>query len=276
LKVLVTGAGGQLGRSLPGALRGHDVVALAHAELDVTRPDAVRAALAAQRPDVVINAAAYNAVDRAESDASGAFLLNQAGPRVLALASAESGAALVHVSTDYVFDGRSSEPYDEDSAPHPLSVYGRSKLAGELAVREANPRHFVVRTAWLYHERGSNFPLTILELSRRGPVRVVDDQHGSPTYAPHLAAAIARLIETAAYGVWHLAGSGGTSWYGFTRALFDRLGVAQQLTPVKTDAFPRPAPRPAYAVLVSRRAPALALPDWREGMEAFARALEAR
>lgn len=269
MRFLITGANGQLGRSLQAALAGRDVVATDQAELDVTRAEAVEVALARHRPDVVLNASGYTAVDRAESDREAAFLLNETAPRILARATARAGAVLVHVSTDYVFDGRAWEPYDERAAPNPLSVYGASKLAGERAVTEENPRHYVVRTAWLYHEQGTNFPLTMLDLARKGPVRVVNDQRGSPTYAPHLAGALLRLVETEAFGVWHLAGSGEASWYELAVELFRRTGTGSPVVPVTTSEFPRPAPRPPYSVLASIREPRIALPPWREGLAAF-------
>jgi dTDP-4-dehydrorhamnose reductase len=270
MRILVTGAGGQLGRALGPALSRHEVVALDHAHLDITDAAGVRAALRAHRPELLINAAAYNAVDRAESDREAAFRGNAEGPRVLAQATAEVGAALLHVSTDYVFDGEKGAPYDERDRTNPLSVYGRSKLAGEEAVRAANPKHYIVRTAWVYAHGGKNFPLTILELAKKGPVRVVEDQRGSPTYAPHLAEAVARVIETGAYGIWHLAGSGEASWYELTCELFRLCGVSASVTPVKTAEFPRPAHRPRYSPLASVREPRIALPPWREGLAAFA------
>jgi dTDP-4-dehydrorhamnose reductase len=273
MRVLIAGSAGQLGRSLLEALAEHELAAGDRDWLDITRLDAVRAALGAHRPDVVINAAAYNLVDKAESDRDAAFLLNEAAPRNLALATAERGVALVHVSSDYVFDGTASTPYDERSAPNPQSVYGQSKLAGERAVLEANPRSYVVRTAWLYHEHGRNFPLTMIQAGRRGHVRVVHDQRGSPTYALHLARALARLIETEAFGLWHLAGSGAASWYELTRALYGRLGMDTEVVPVATAEFPRPAPRPAYSVLTSARVPPIALPPWEEGLDEFVRRL---
>lgn len=266
----MTGAGGQLGRALPAALAGHELVALAHAQLDITRKDDVRAALLAHRPGLVVNAAAYNAVDAAESDADAAFAVNERGPRNLAQATADAGATLVHVSTDYVFDGEASAPYDEDAAPHPRSVYGRSKLAGEAAVREHNAFHYVVRTAWVYAAEGKNFPLTMIALGEKGGVRVVDDQTGSPTYAPHLAAAIARLVEARApFGIYHLAGSGAATWYELTVALFERMGIAAPVTPVTSNEFPRPAPRPRYSVLATVRDPRIVLPPWQQGLDAF-------
>ena len=272
MKVLLAGAGGQLGRALVPELLAHEVVARTHAELDITDATAVGDAVKSQRPALVINAAAYNAVDRAETDQEAAFRVNALGPRLLAEAAAAVGAAILHVSTDYVFDGEKGTPYNELDAPNPQSAYGRSKLAGEEAVRKANPlRHYIVRTAWVYAHGGKNFPLTILDLAKKGPVRVVDDQFGSPTYAPHLARAIARLIETNAFATWHLAGGGeGTSWYGLTCELFRLRGIKTPVTPVKTTEFPRPARRPRRAPLVSaRQEPALALPPWPDGLRAF-------
>jgi dTDP-4-dehydrorhamnose reductase len=271
MRILVTGAAGQLGRALPDALGGHVVTALDHAALDITSLASVQAALRAHGPDVVVNAAAYNEVDKAESEPEAAFRGNELGPRNLAVATAESGASLVHVSTDYVFDGASTTPYDERSPTNPLSSYGKSKLAGEQAVRAANPRHYVVRTAWVYAAVGRNFCNTIRKLAVNGPVRVVTDQHGSPTYAPHLAGAIATLIGTGAFGTYHLAGLGGTTWFELTRALFRQLGIATAVEAVATDAFPRPAPRPRYSVLTTIQDPRILLPRWEAGLEAYAR-----
>jgi dTDP-4-dehydrorhamnose reductase len=279
VRVLLTGAEGQLGRALVPELeaRQHEVVALSHAQLDITDEGAVGDAAQSHRPGLVINAAAYNAVDRAETDRDTAFRINAEGPRLLAMAAASVGAAILHVSTDYVFDGEKRTAYTEDDVPNPQSVYGQSKLAGEEAVRKANPlRHAIVRTAWVYAHGGKNFPLTILELAKKGPVRVVDDQFGSPTYAPHLAWGIARLIETQAHGAtWHLAGGGeGTSWYGLTVELFRLCGIETPVTPVTTAAFPRPARRPRQAALTSvRQDPPILLPPWKEGLRAFAEGL---
>jgi dTDP-4-dehydrorhamnose reductase len=271
MRVLVAGASGQLGRALPKALSGHAVTALDRAALDIASLDSVRAALRAHAPAVVINAAAWNEVDRAETEPDAAYRGNAVGPRNLAVATAEAGAALLHVSSDYVFDGTAATPYHEYSPTNPLSVYGRSKLAGEQAVRALNPRHFVVRTAWLYAAEGRNFCNTMRRLAKSGPVRVVTDQQGSPTYAPHLAKAIAMLVGTGAFGTYHMAGRGGTSWFELTRALFRLLGVAPAVEPVTTDAFPRPAPRPRYSVLASIQDPSILLPPWEEGLEEYAR-----
>ena len=269
MKVLIAGAAGQLGRSLQQALAAHDVVALDRAALDVANLTQVRAAIQGHRPHVVINAAAYNRVDDAETDPDAAFRGNALGPRNLALGTADARIPLLHVSTDYVFSGEALRPYHEFDAPGPQSAYGRSKLAGEEAVRALNPQHYVVRTAWVYEESGQNFPRTMLSLAARPEVRVVSDQYGSPTYAPHLAASLARLLDTGAFGTYHLAGSGGTSWYGLTCALYRRLGVATPVIPVSTSEFPRPARRPRYGVLTSLQEPHFPLPPWEEGLEAF-------
>ena len=271
MKVLLAGAGGQLGRALLTSLRGHDLSALRHSDLEITDLAAVRHAVSSCAPDLVINAAAFNDVDRAESDRDSAFRCNSDGPRNLAVATAERGTPLVHVSTDYVFDGTASRPYDEDAATNPRSVYGQSKWAGEEAVRGTNPRHYVVRTAWLFHREGRNFLNTMLALADRASVRVVNDQTGSPTFAVHLAEAIARLVATDAYGTYHLAGRGGTTWYELTRTLYRLAGVTTPVEPVTTAEFPRPAPRPRYSVLTTIREPRILLPPWEDGVAAFVR-----
>ena len=271
MKILLSGASGQLGRSLQTALSNHAVTALVRGQLDIANLQEVREALSAHSPDLVVNAAAFNEVDKAQTDEDAAYRANALGPRNLALAAAERGSRLLHVSSDYVFDGTRRAPYHEYCPPGPISVYGRSKLAGEDAVRDALDRHYVVRTAWLYHVHGRNFPNTILALGRKGPVRVVNDQRGSPTYAPHLAAGIARLIETGAYGTYHLAGLGGASWFELAEALFAKAGIGNPVLPVPASEFPRPAPRPSYSVLATIQDPRILLPPWEEGIEAFVR-----
>jgi dTDP-4-dehydrorhamnose reductase len=256
-------------------LTNHQVFALPHAQLDITRFDDVCEAVAAHRPDIVINAAAYTNVDGAESDQTGAYKLNAVGPRNLAVASYRHGIPLAHISTDYVFDGTSNRPYHEFDPVNPQSVYGRSKLAGEQAVAAHNPRHYIVRTAWLYHTEGRNFPKTMLAQAEKNEARVVEDQYGSPTYAPHLAAGIARLIETGAFGVYHLAGGGVVSWFGLARKLYDLLGIKAAVHPVTTAEFPRPAARPRYSALATIQEPEILLPPWEEGLSAFAEAVSA-
>jgi len=271
MKVLITGASGQLGQALQTVLTGHEVIALARPQLDITRFDDVREAVAAHQPDVVINAAAYTNVDGAETDQAAAYKLNAVAPRNLAVATADRYIALLQVSTDYVFDGLGARPYHEFDQTNPLSIYGKSKLAGEQAVASLNPRHYIARTAWLYHNEGKNFPKTMLAQSHREEVRVVSDQYGSPTYAPHLAAAIARLIETGAYGIYHLAGNGGASWFDLTQRLYRLLNVKTRVHPVATSEFPRPAPRPRYSVLTTIQEPEILLPPWEEGLVEFAK-----
>ncbi|MDR4493634.1 MAG: dTDP-4-dehydrorhamnose reductase [Nitrospirales bacterium] len=271
MKILLLGANGQLGRALQHLWAGSEVTAWDMAELDITHLEPVRKAINQLQPHMVVNAAAYTRVDDAETDIEAAFRVNARGPRNLALATAERGIPLLHVSTDYVFDGKATRPYHEFDRPNPLSVYGRSKLAGEEAVRVGNPNHFIVRTAWLYHTFGKNFALTICGLGRKGEVQVVNDQFGSPTYAPHLAQAINRLLETKAYGTYHMAGGGGTSWYEFTCQLFKMVGIQSTVTPVNTTQFPRPAQRPSYAVLTTLQDPRILLPPWEQGVQAFAK-----
>jgi dTDP-4-dehydrorhamnose reductase len=274
MKILLTGAAGQLGQALRAVLTDHEIVALGHALLDITQLARVREAIQAYRPDLVANAAAYNDVDGAENDPDAAYRGNALGPRNLALATAAHRIPLLHVSTDYVFDGMKKRPYHEFDRPNPLSVYGASKLAGEKIIRTLNSRHYVVRTAWLYDVVGRNFPKTMCTLAKQAEVRVVNDQYGSPTYAPHLATAIAQLITTDAYGTYHFAGHGEASWYDLTRLLYRILGIHTAIRPVSRTEFPRPAQRPLYSVLTTLQDPKIALPSWEEGVTAFAQALQ--
>jgi dTDP-4-dehydrorhamnose reductase len=273
VKVLLTGAGGQLGRALQEALTNHAVVAVSHPELDIGRLEEVRAEVRRHRPDIVLNAAAFTRVDEAESRPEAAYIANARGPRNLAVVTAEHQIPLLHFSTDYVFDGSAARPYHEFDPPNPASVYGASKLAGEAAVRELNPRHYVVRTAWLYHVTGQNFLNTMRGLAERAEVRVVSDQYGSPTYAPHLAVAVTRLLETGAYGTYHLAGQGQASWFEVACRLYEHLGIRTRVLPVPTAAFPRPASRPRYSVLTTLQDPAILLPPWEHGLAAYVAAL---
>ena len=269
MRILITGAGGQLGRALIAALHGHEVTALRHRDLDITDREAVRSAIKLSAPDVVLNAAAYNDVDAAETHIEAAEAINVRGPRILAEESASKSTTVVHVSTDYVFDGTAGRPYHEDDRPHPLSVYGRSKRAGEVAVIAANPRHYVVRTAWLFEANGKNF-LNAMRAVVGGPeVRVVADQFGSPTYAPHLARAIASLIDHSGFGIYHLAGRGGVSRYDLVRYFFSVLGVEVKVIAVNHDAFPTAALRPANTSLTTIKESAPMMPTWQEGVRAF-------
>ena len=248
----------------------HDVVALGHAELDITDGRRVRRTFARLEPDAVVNCAAWTDVDGAEEDPIGATKVNEQAPRHVAAAAAEVGAAIVQPSTDYVFDGKKGEPYVESDATRPLSIYGATKLAGEQAVAAANPHHFVVRTSWLFGRNGGNFVETMLRLGRElGEVVVVRDQVGCPTYTGHLAEAIVRLLDGDDYGLHHLAGGGECSWFEFAIAIFERAGVECRTLSCTTDEFPRPAPRPAHSVLATERDYGLVLPDWREGLDAY-------
>jgi dTDP-4-dehydrorhamnose reductase len=269
-KVFITGAQGQLGQALQAQFVDCEVIAWDIQDLDICQLEQVRKTLNHIRPDIVVNAAAFTQVDQAEANQDAAYRGNALGPRNLARATQEADIPLVHFSTDYVFDGRQSRPYHEFDRPNPLSVYGQSKLAGEEEVQKNNPRSFIIRTAWLYHIVGKNFPQTILRLANQQQVRVVNDQFGSPTYAPHLAQAVSRLIETEAYGTYHLAGSGGTNWYDFTKALYQARGIRTAVVPIATSEYPLPAPRPAYAVLTSLQDPFITLPPWEEGVRDFA------
>lgn len=282
---LVVGAGGQLGSDLLRVLADRpsgSVIGLARADLDVTDENAVQAAFSEFAPAVVINAAAYTAVDAAESDESGAIAGNVTAPQILAQAAVRSGARLVHVSTDYVFDGSATAPYDEAAPTAPRSVYGRTKRDGETAVLSEAPDAYVVRTAWVYGQTGANFVKTMARLERDKPtVSVVDDQRGAPTWSRDLADGVVALAQSGAPGgIYHCTNSGETTWFGFTQAIFEELGAdPARVLPTTTDAFPRPAPRPAYSVLGDRRWRAANLPPmrhWREALHAaFLQAPEA-
>jgi dTDP-4-dehydrorhamnose reductase len=250
---LVTGAGGMLGQDVVDVLTagGAEVTAVTRADLDVSDAGAVAAAVPGH--DVVVNAAAWTDVDGAEAREAEATRVNGLGPQLLAAACAAEGARLVHVSTDYVFDGSATTPYAEDAPLAPRSAYGRSKAAGEQAVRQLLPdASYVVRTAWLYGEHGGNFVRTMATLERtKDTLDVVDDQVGAPTWSREVARALARLVVAdAPAGTYHATATGQTSWFGLARAVFEEIGAdPERVRPTTTDRFPRPAPRPAYSVL---------------------------
>jgi dTDP-4-dehydrorhamnose reductase len=272
---LVTGAGGQLGSDVGNVLRGRqaEVVACDRRALDITHAEMVEEVLADAAPTVVVNCAAYTAVDDAETDEPTATLVNGTGPDNLARWCASHRTRLIHVSTDYVFAGDADAPYEVDHRLDPRSAYGRSKAAGETAVLAAGGDGHVVRTAWVYGAVGSNFVKTIARLAtERETLSVVDDQRGSPTWSRHLAQALVALGDAdVSPGVWHCTGAGDTTWYGFAVAIFEALGLdPARVTRTTTAAFPRPAPRPAYSVLSGekwRRAGLPVLPDWRAALD---------
>lgn len=259
MKILVTGAGGLLGQDCRTVLaQEHEVLALTHQELDIADPLQVETLLARFRPQAVVNCAAYTQVDRAETDREEAYRVNVTGPRLLAAAAARHGALLVHLSTDYVFDGRKPppEPYYEDDPPHPLSWYGRTKWEGEAAVLKASPHHLIVRTAWLYGRHGTNFLKKILKLALSAAVpelRVVADQFGSPTWSYRLALQVARLVKHGGAGIYHASAEGWCTWYELAQTFLKLLGMEKKVTPCATEEFPTPAVRPRNSILENRR-----------------------
>jgi dTDP-4-dehydrorhamnose reductase len=274
VRLLVTGAGGMLGGAVAAVAQrlGHDVIALTRADLDITDGDATREALAEAQPRAVVNCAAWTDVDGAEIHEARALAVNGAGAGNVARAADAVGARAVHLSTDYVFDGRKTIPYVEDDLPCPLGAYGRSKAAGEEAVAAACQNHAIVRTAWLFGAGGRNFVDTMLTLAQeRDEVRVVTDQVGSPTWSGHLAPALVELAERPDAGVFHVAGGGRCSWYELAVEAFDATEVACRVVPATSESFPRPAPRPAFSVLESIRPQAPILPPWQEGLRAYVR-----
>jgi dTDP-4-dehydrorhamnose reductase len=262
-----------LGRAVVEAAQrlGHDVRGATRGDLDITDPAAVHQALAELRPRAVVNCAAYTDVDGAESDLETAAAVNGAGAGHVAAAAAEVGAFVVHVSTDYVFDGSKREPWLEDDPVGPLGAYGETKLAGERAVEAAGPAHAIVRTAWLFGAGGTNFVDTMLALgAEREEVSVVTDQVGCPTWCGHLAGALVELAERPQdTGIHHIAGAGACSWNELAIEVFDRARIDCRVRPTTTAAFPRPAPRPAYSVLGTRRHTPLVLPAWQDGVAAY-------
>jgi dTDP-4-dehydrorhamnose reductase len=270
VRILITGAAGQLGRDLQDALKPDEIHGLDHSRLDITDRNAVFDAIERVRPAWVINAAAFNDVDGAQTSPAVASAVNGAGPGHLAEAAARTGARLVHLSTDYVFDGLKGSPYTEDDPPNPLSVYGRSKYEGELRVLSSGASACVLRTAWLYGRHGRNFVKSILAAAEKGgPLRVVSDQVGSPTSTADLAAAIGALIRTNAEGVFHTVNAGSCSRFEFARAIVrDRVPVV----PISSTEAGRPAPRPANSSLSSVRWHATGLPplrSWQAALDAF-------
>ena len=273
MRLLVTGAGGMLGRAVVDAAArlGHDVRAPARGDLDITDAGGVRHALLEQRPGAVVNCAAYTDVDGAQSDRRSADAVNATGAGNVAAAAAQIGAFVVQVSTDYVFDGSKREPWLESDRVAPLGAYGASKLAGEQAVAAANPAHAIVRTAWLFGAGGRNFVDTMLALgAERDEVSVVIDQTGCPTWTGHLASALVELAQRPSQtGIHHLAAAGSCTWNELAIEVFARAGIDCRVLPTTSDVSPRPAQRPAYSVLGSEHEQPLMLPSWRDGVAAY-------
>jgi dTDP-4-dehydrorhamnose reductase len=283
MRLLVSGARGMLGADVvrAGERAGHSLTGLSHAELDISDADAVRDAFERARPDAAINCAAWTDVDGAQEHRDEARRVNADGAGNVARAAAAAGAALVHVSTDYVFDGRAPldaagrpRPYVESDPTGPQSVYGATKLEGERQVLAASARHCVVRSACLFGVGGRNFVATMLRLASEhedGPasVRVVTDQVGSPTWTGHLAPALVGLLEREVSGVVHLAGAGAVSWHAFAVEIFRQAEVECAVLEATSEEVARPAPRPAWSALESERDDVLAIPDWRDGLAGY-------
>ncbi len=255
-KIAIFGAGGQLGSELLCQLKNSssDVVAFSHAECDIANAGQVQACIEGANFDIIFNCAAMTDVDGCENAREKAFAINAQGAQNLAHAASVCGAKLVHVSTDYVFDGQAAAPYCEDDETNPQCVYGESKLAGEVAIRKNCERHFIVRTAWLYGKCGKNFPKTIMRIAKEnGKAKVVNDQLGSPTYAKDLAQAMILLAAGDAFGTYHCTNSGVCSWFDFARAIFDKANIACELEACSSQEYVRLAKRPAYSALNSQK-----------------------
>ncbi|MBU7008177.1 dTDP-4-dehydrorhamnose reductase [Phosphitispora fastidiosa] len=252
MKLLITGSKGMLGHALANDLsKEHYVSGLDLPNLDISELGNLRKAVFSYELDLIINAAAYTDVDGCETNEDHAFIVNATGPRNLAVVANELNIPLVHISTDYIFDGTSAIPYKESDTPNPQSIYGKSKLLGEQLIRELCSKHYIIRTSWLYGEHGKNFVATILRLAQeRDELGVVNDQTGSPTYTVDLAQAIAKIITEPDYGTYHITNSGTCTWYEFTLEIFRQAGIrGGRVNPITTEELNRPAPRPVYSVL---------------------------
>jgi dTDP-4-dehydrorhamnose reductase len=301
-KILLTGKNGQIGHELSRLLpQLGEVIAVDFDELDLLKPDEIRRAIQNVRPNLFVNAAAYTAVDQAETDRAIALALNADTPAVIAEEAKKIGAALVHFSTDYVYDGSKGTPYDEDDPRNPLSHYGKTKLAGDLAIQNSGVPHLILRTAWVYGTRGKNFLLTILRLAtQREELRIVSDQVGAPTWSREIAAASTRILRqiycgespidslTRLGGIYHLTAAGQTNWSEFAQAILDlahqtstraswfsaatedRPIIARRIIPIPTAEYPTAARRPAYSVLSNSRCQrtfGFAVPDWKSQLQ---------
>ena len=250
--VLVTGAEGQLGSDLVLllVLSGYKVFGMGKSELDITNEEEVNKVVSFLKPEIIIHCAAYTQVDNAESDSDTVFLINGIGTRNIAIAAESNRSKLIYISTDYVFDGCSTTAYHEFSPVSPINIYGTSKLAGEMMVRDFHSKFFIVRTSWVFGVNGNNFVKTMLQLSKeREQLKVVHDQIGCPTYTVDLSKCIIQLMETNKYGIYHVSNSGSCSWFDFAKEIFKQTNISIKLEPCTTDEFPRPAKRPKYSIL---------------------------
>ncbi len=285
MKILLIGALGQLGQDLARTLGGHSVTAVDREEIDVCDAAQVDAMTDAVRPGLILNCSAFHRVDECEDAPEKAFAVNVFGVRNLALAARGADIPVVHFSTDYVFDGPERRPHPETDLPSPRSVYGVSKLSGEHMLRALWPKHFLIRTCGLYgcagsREKGTNFVETMLKLGAKGkPLRVVNDQVCTPTSTVELSRAVARLIETSRYGLYHLTAEGECTWYEFAKAIFEIAGMPVEVVPVASSEFPQKAKRPDYSVLENRKYRAAGFPDmlhWREALAEYIRGRRSR
>lgn len=271
MRVLVTGAGGQLGSEIAGAWGPDEVLALSRAELDITDRAAVDEAIAERQPELVVNGAAFTQVDACETEVERAFSVNAFGPLHLADSCRGHGAALMHISTDYVFNGQSKAPYREDEPVSPISVYGLSKATGEELVRAVLPEHYIVRTAGLYGSNGTNFVDRMLQLASEGrAIRVVEDQVTSTTFTRDLTPMLRAIAATGRFGTYHATNSGACSWFEFAQAIFEISGIDAQVEPTTTAAYGAPARRPAYSVLANSALASIEpLRSWREALREY-------
>jgi dTDP-4-dehydrorhamnose reductase len=288
MRVAIIGGNGQLGRDVSSAFAavGHAITSLTHEDVEIFSLDSVRTALGASRPELVVNTAAFHNVDKCEAEPGLAFAINGIGARNLAQVTEETGATLMHVSTDYVFDGKKGAPYTEEDVPAPLNVYGNTKLSGEFFVRSTNPRHFVVRTSAIYGENpcrakgGLNFVELMLKLSKeRKELRVVDDEFVTPTPTVQIAQQLVALSKSSEYGLYHATAEGSCSWYEFAAAIFDLTKTNIQLEPARPGEFPAKVPRPRYSVLENAALKARTMntfSHWKDGLQEYLARREAR
>lgn len=274
MKIMIVGAGGMLAREIARQWsEKHDLCTFARLDLDVSRLADVRAAFRAHTPDVLVNCAAYNRVDDAETHIEDAFRVNAVGPRNLAIGASETGASLVHFSTDYVFDGAQAAPYVEYDRTNPLGVYARSKAAGEAAVRDHCSRFHIIRVAWLVGHGGRNFVESMLHVAKeKGAVSVVTDQIGTPTFCADVARTLHNVVEAGAFGLYHMTGNGSCSWFEFAEEIFRQAGVTVPINPTTMAAYGRPAPRPASTVLRNLMLELTVgdtMPPWRESLKEY-------